>query len=112
MGTQILPVVVVSEKDVPVLPLIRYEYEVTGVEYDKDGEHEDTCAATIDCVAKTWEAAVALVAAARHALELVTADYDGWAVTSAEVAGVRFDYDMKVDAYVATLTMSYTTQNV
>ncbi len=105
---------VVALQGVPSFPFVRYTTEVTGADYVKGSgglEHvEDHCTMIVDCVAKSYDEAIALQAAVREALECVGAEYTAYTMDPAEMVHADCEFDPELVAFVAEIQFTTNTQ--
>ena len=117
VGDKIYPDVVTQ--GVPSYPYISYNTQITGVQYAKGPEGiqptVDSCQVEVSGVTKSWDTGVRLLAAIRKAVEAKCVGYeDGYDFEAdpMEVVSAVCAYNEDLDAYVATMVLETTTQEV
>lgn len=107
LGNRIYPVGAV--KGAPHFPMLVYTNTGINADYTKDGAASETVTVQLILLHPVYDAAITLMQRIRYLFEGHAAQYPNFEVDDCELSGYAEDFDIELDKYVISITLTFST---
>lgn len=107
LGNRIYPVGAV--KGAPHFPMLVYVNTGINVDYTKDGAASESVTVQLVLLHPVYDAAITLMHHIRYLFEGHAAQYSTFEVDDCELSGYAEDFDIELDKYVISITLTFNT---
>lgn len=96
-------------KGAPAFPMLVYTNTGINVEYTKDGPASESVTVQLILLHPVYDSAITLMQRIRYLFEGHAAQYPTFEVDDCELSGYAEDFDIDLDKYVISITLTFST---